>query len=620
MKKKRESEIILGIQWEMNSSAALMVNGEIISAVSEERFTNVKNDERYPINAINYVLKSNNITSKELTNVTFATKDWSPANILIRKYSKFSVSDFIYEQEKYWYPTIYQSKKLRKIDIFKKFLDIDQYPGRSFWKKIVQKLDKIDTDTFKNNKSIKILGNDVRKKIVSNHLKIDDNKITFADHSSTHAAYAYYSGSLNGKKALVLTLDAYGDKANNTVRVFNPQKKNYEKIISKSQSSIIARLYRYTTLVLNLKPDNHEYKVMGLAAYSKKEYTKKLFNELLNLQDVKGINFIFNKKPKDLYFFLQKISKGERFDNIAGAVQYYTEYLCKKFVRNAVNISKINNVCFAGGVAMNVKSNLVISKERKISRFYVPFAPDDNSLSIGACYITQKNNINKFNSNFKNKKISNPYIGLSSEMKNRDNYIFKIFKNKKYKIHKTQINNIASKLLSKGSVIGRCVGKSEFGSRALGNRSILAHPSMKNIKNKINEKIKNRDFWMPFAATVLEKYASKYFYLNSPKKDYQYMTNCVDTKKLGKICLSEAIHNYDETCRPQILLSNINPDYEDLINSFGKITGIYGILNTSLNIHGYPIVGDEFEAINIFKKTSLDGLILKDYFVEKIVK
>lgn len=225
MKKKRESEIILGIQWEMNSSAALMVNGEIISAVSEERFTNVKNDERYPINAINYVLKSNNITSKELTNVTFATKDWSPANILIRKYSKFSVSDFIYEQEKYWYPTIYQSKKLRKIDIFKKFLDIDQYPGRSFWKKIVQKLDKIDTDTFKNNKSIKILGNDVRKKIVSNHLKIDDNKITFADHSSTHAAYAYYSGSLNGKKALVLTLDAYGDKANNTVRVFNPQKK-----------------------------------------------------------------------------------------------------------------------------------------------------------------------------------------------------------------------------------------------------------------------------------------------------------------------------------------------------------------------------------------------------------
>ena len=282
--------------------------------------------------------------------------------------------------------------------------------------------------------------------------------------------------------------------------------------------------------------------------------------------------------------------------------------------------SKINNVCFAGGVAMNVKSNLVISKERKISRFYVPFAPDDNSLSIGACYITQKNNINKFNSSFKNKKISIPYIGLSSEMKNRDNYILKIFKNKKYKIHKTQINNIASKLLSKGSVIGRCVGKSEFGSRALGNRSILAHPSMKNIKNKINEKIKNRDFWMPFAATVLEKYASKYFYFNTPKKDYQYMTNCVHTKKLGKICLSEAIHNYDETCRPQILLKNINPDYEDLINSFGKITGIYGILNTSLNIHGYPIVGNEFEAINIFKKTNLDGLILRDYFVEKIVK
>ena len=122
MKKITQNEIILGIQWEMNSSASLMINGEIISAVSEERFSNIKNDERYPKKSIDYILKSNKIKPSQISSVVFATKDWSPSNIIIRKYSNFTVNDFIYEQEKYWFPTIFKKKKIKKIDILKNLL------------------------------------------------------------------------------------------------------------------------------------------------------------------------------------------------------------------------------------------------------------------------------------------------------------------------------------------------------------------------------------------------------------------------------------------------------------------------------------------------------------------
>ena len=225
MKKITQNEIILGIQWEMNSSASLMINGEIISAVSEERFSNIKNDERYPKKSIDYILKSNKIKPSQISSVVFATKDWSPSNIIIRKYSNFTVNDFIYEQEKYWFPTIFKKKKIKKIDIFKKFVDLNQFPGKQFWKKYYTTLNKLDEDNFKNNEKVKILGNELRKEIIKIHLNIDESKISFTDHSLTHASYAYYSGNLNSKKSLVLTLDAYGDKANNTIRVFLPSNK-----------------------------------------------------------------------------------------------------------------------------------------------------------------------------------------------------------------------------------------------------------------------------------------------------------------------------------------------------------------------------------------------------------
>ena len=160
-------------------------------------------------------------------------------------------------------------------------------------------------------------------------------------------------------------------------------------------------------------------------------------------------------------------------------------------------------------------------------------------------------------------------------------------------------------------------GRAEFGARSLGNRSILADPSNPEIKKIINEKIKNRDFWMPFAASVTEKYAKKYFNLNSKISSYSYMTNCVDCTKEGEIKLKAAVHPYDMTCRPQIILKGFNSDYEDLINEFGKLTGIYALLNTSFNFHGKPLVNNFKDALDVFKKTDLDALIIDKYLFSK---
>ena len=180
------------------------------------------------------------------------------------------------------------------------------------------------------------------------------------------------------------------------------------------------------------------------------------------------------------------------------------------------------------------------------------------------------------------------------------------------------INFETAKQLSKQKIIGRFCGKAEFGARALGNRSILSSPEKNSIKIKINEKVKNRDFWMPFAASIPERYAKKYFLLNSEIESYNYMTNCLNTTPLGKKKLRAALHPYDETCRPHIISKNQNKDYEDLIDKFGKITGVYALLNTSFNLHGYPIVNTAYEAIEIFEKSNLDGLLFEKLLILKL--
>ena len=589
---------IIGINWQCNSSACLMIDGEIIGSVSEERFSKVKNDERYPKKAIEWLLKEFKIKPTEINAVCYISNLWSPSPILLRHYTKYKIKDYVNEQKYYWKEKIYNKNNQSILKLFYNKIDFNQYPGKKFWKKIYHLLK--NTDDHISNKKIEILGKKIRSEVIFKHLKINKNKIHFIDHPSGHAAWAFFSSSIKNKKNyLVLTLDAFGDYKNYTISRF--PKENKIQYLIKGDNSIIARLYRYTTLLLGFKPDEHEYKLMGMAPYAKEKYFKDLFKVFKKFQIVKGIKFVNKKMPKDLYFDIQNIFEGFRFDSICGALQNLTELLSYKWVTNISKKFNIKNFMLVGGVAMNVKNNLNLTKINKINNLFVPLSPDDSSLSMGAAYyynsIVLKN---------KSKPIKDGYLGP------KINFIHNKKLNKKF-IHKYKnINEVTAELLTKGKIVGRIYGRAEFGARALGNRSLIANPTNYESLKKINSAIKSRDFWMPFAASVIESKAKKYFKIKDNIGNYSFMTKCVETTPEGENLFKSAIHPYDKTCRPHIILKNSNPNYEDLIMRFGKKTNTYGLLNTSFNLHGFPIVNDAKDVFKIFEKSNLDALIINN--------
>ena len=622
-KSRQGPKYVLGINWEQNSTASLFRDGKLLACISEERLSRTKNDERYPKSAIDYLLEEHEVTTDELSAVCFVSTSWSPGYVLTRHYTTFTIDDYIREQHELWYPRLFEGALNKsQLDVFSNKLDLNQFPGKEFWTGIVNKLvgksaHVSDTDQIE-------LGKQIRTDVVKQHLNIGAEKVHFLDHSLSHACYAYYATCEDTKPRLVLTLDAFGDFINYSARIM--QKKvsadgstHYvEELLAQGGNFIIGRLYRYVTLILGLKPNEHEYKVMGLAPYCKPKYYENLLDKFRRLQTVEGLNFIDVNKPKDLYFSIKELMDGERFDSIAGALQAFTEELIVEWVKNCVDKSGIGDVCIAGGVAMNVKANMLISKIKGVTSVSVPPSPDDSSQSMGAAFAYYHNLNKEKASELTIEPLRSPYLGRRSSP-NIDEVKIKLedhFKSdKEYLFFDKDISAMAVKLLCNGKVLGRIAGREEFGARALGNRCILADPRKPEIKKIINEKIKDRDFWMPFACSVLSDHAGEYLDLYAPADCYRYMTLCCDSLSLGESNqISAAVHPYDETCRPHIVFEDANPSYYELISRFGAATGTYALLNTSLNLHGSPIASVFDDALNVFMESELDGL-LTDFFL-----
>ncbi len=609
--------ILLGITWAKNSTAAIYKNGEIIGCCSEERFSRIKNDERYPINAINYLLSANNIGLSQLDGVVFVSTMFGPGYVMTRRYTNFSVKDYIDEQNRIWKPRIFYGEEKSQIEEYIDRVDFDQYPGKDFWIKVRDKFRNDSGHAF--SKRSTELGQELRKDVIQSHLGISREKIFFVDHSLSHACYAYYSTPARYKKSksLVITLDAFGDNINYSSSIFT-QKNDVvsREIISQGKDLIIARLYRYITLLLGLKPDEHEYKVMGMAPYCKEKYYQELLNKFKQMQVVRDVDFVYINKPKDLYFTIKDIIDGERFDTISGAIQAYSEYLITTWVKNLIKKTNVKNISIAGGVGMNVKANMLLAKLQEIDYLYVPPTPDDTSQAIGALFaFVHKNQIGKKNMI---KVFKNPYLGREDKVSIYD--LEKIIKKLNFKseiiIKKYIPKNVAKEILD-GKIVATFFSKEEFGARALGNRSILANPSSAFVKKRINEKIKNRDFWMPFACSINAEYCEKYIKLDTPKSSYQFMTICTQTTKKGADLLQAGIHPYDETCRPQIVFKNQNEKYHQLIEEFGNLSGVYALLNTSFNLHGSPIVSSVKDALTVFLKSKLDILLVNEFVIFK---
>ena len=584
--------IFLAIHYGHNATVALSVNGKIISVISEEKITRIKNTICFPVESLKYI-KKNHLENS------------------FQKVDKFLFVDATgfglkYIEDKNFIPRPHDQYKWKHK---KNFLLL-----QSFYEKIpnfiLYYFSKIKRYIRKKN----INKNKILVKIFElfPELEFDIKKTVFYDHHASHAlSFGYFFIPKKEEKYLIFTLDGEGDDLSSTVNIF---KKEELEIVSKNSKDVsIGYLYGEVTKYLGLKANQHEFKVMGMAPYSKEKDVQRILVDLKKLLYLNH-NGTFSSKVISSFFTyeLNQIFKFERFENICGAIQKFTEDIILEWVSYWIKKTSINNVIVSGGVFMNIAACKKVLNLKSVNEFFVTPSCADESLVFGALWAENKKNKQPID------KIQNLYLGRSFE-NIISNFINKISK-EKFKILKfenySELNSHVSTLLKNDEIVARCCGGEEWGARALGNRSILSNPSnIENIK-KINQSIKLRDFWMPFSPSILDTFEDKYLIKNK-KFDASYMTCLFDSTKLAQEHLKAATHPIDNTLRPQILKKEDNPHYYDLIEKFSLKTNIGGLLNTSFNLHGYPNVGSYEDALKTLEYSDLKYLILENFLIEK---
>jgi len=589
----------LGLTLGQCSGCSIFKDNRVIFSASEERYTRKKSDESYPKNSIDDGLKFCKIESKKLDKVIIAGQRIAILPIILREYSNFSVKDNLEMMEKYWYPTLVQKKQKNLTEIFSQKLDFNQFPFKTAINEFdYSKFSHPTTDDFRKVSQF-------YKNAISQHLDIDESKIVHLDHHSCHASYAFYGSPIRDDETLIFTADAYGDELSATISKFD--KKTNKIIRLKEYSHLdfkLARIYRYTTLFLRMLPNEHEYKVMGLAPYYNGKSIKEVESVFENMQKLDYLNFIFNQSILDIFHYLSENLNQFRFDQIAAGLQSFTEKLLVKWISNAVEEFDGKSVVFSGGTSMNVKVNQKISQIPKIKKFFVCGSGGDESLGIGACYNYAESQ------NIESKHLTSLYLGSKNNYSEKDLSIFKDYNICEFK----KIEQITELILD-DKIIATCRGRMEMGSRALGNRSILADPRKRNNIEKINRMIKNRDFWMPFAPIVIDS-AQDELLVNPKKIDSPFMTIAMDTKN-GLEKIPAATHQYDGTARPQILKEDTNPILYQIIKKFYEKTGVPALLNTSFNLHGEPVVNTLEDALHVFQNSGLEVLFLDNHIIKK---
>ncbi|RLG01392.1 hypothetical protein DRN58_01840, partial [Thermococci archaeon] len=408
---------------------------------------------------------------------------------------------------------------------------------------------------------------------------------------------------------LIFTLDGGGDGICATVCIGNDGK--FKRIAQTKTGNSIGNLYSRTTYLLGMKPWEHEWKVSGLAPYAPEEGTKKayqVFKKFLTLPD-DSLTFqnLTNVRSHDFYPLLRKRLEGIRFDMICGGVQRITEELITKWIKNAIKKTGNHKIVLGGGVFMNVKVNLAISKLKEVENMFVFPSCGDESLAIGAAYYVYKEKTQNKIPPLQEIYFGTEYSGEEIELSVSDEFEIEYHKD---------IEKVIGDLVADNEIVANFQGRMEWGARALGNRSILADPSDRDNIKKLNLMIKHRDWFMPYSPSILDIDADKY--IENPKQiRAPYMIMAFDTKSKNIDDMIAAVHPYDLTARPQILEKEWNPRYYKIIERFRKRTGRGVILNTSFNLHGDPIVCSPQDAIYTFKKSDLKYLAMGNYLVIK---
>ena len=590
---------ILGISaFYHDSAAALIQNGEIISAAQEERFTRIKHDANYPINAVSYVLKESNIKLNDLDHIVFFEKPFLKFERLLETYLAFAPRGF---KSFSMSMPIWLSEKLFQ----KKFL----------FDKLKQHDENFD----------------------------DINKIKFSEHHYSHAASAFFPSPF--QEAIVLTLDGVGEWATSTVAIGKDNKLKILKEMHFPHS--LGLLYSAFTYYTGFKVNSGEYKLMGLAPYGEPKYKKIILDNLLDLKqdgsfklNMKYFNFatgltMTNEKFSNLFgkpVRNPKTDKLEEFHmDIASSIQEITEEIVLKLVKNISEDYKIKNLCLAGGVALNCVANGKILKEKVFDNIWIQPAAGDAGGSIGAALAYWYRELNKPRKIYVD-QMKGSFLGPCYQNDEIENTLKNL--NANFEKHSPEeVASITAKELARNSTVGWFQGRMEFGHRALGGRSILADPRSDKTQKELNLKIKFRESFRPFAPSILKEDLSDWFEMNS---ESPYMLLVAEVKKDKQVKMSEkekklfgidklnikrseipAVTHVDYSARIQTVDKLTNPKYYNLINEFKKITNCPILVNTSFNVRGEPIVCTIEDAYRCFMGTNLDILVIENFIMYK---
>lgn len=567
---------ILGIHDGHNASACLLEDGKIKMVLEEERLVRVKNFSGFPTKAINTIFSSNKISADDIDFVAF-NGNYMPS------------------------PTDREGTK-------KQYREGSSLKGDSI--RIVKKSPLYGLYKKKRN-------NERLREAQKIH--IPAKKVVFIDHHRAHASAAYYGSPWwRNEDVLVITNDGSGDNICATVSIGHEGK--MERIFSIHEDESVAWYYGMVTFLMGMVPLEHEYKIMGLAPYAPedgREISFKRFNSLIKFKPNDSLEW--HRTPGTppaaySYDYLKTLVELMRFDWVAAGLQKWVETYAIEWVRRTIKKTGIHKIALSGGFFMNVKVNHAISKMPEVSNMFVFPSCSDESNSIGAAYAAYAEKCHETNSDVNIDPLGPIYFGTDVKNSDVEECTSKL---KNVSITRSgDINTEVGKLISEGHIVARCNGRMEFGARALGNRSILADPTNYSVVRIINDMIKNRDFWMPFAPVVLKERRDDYI-VNPKDIESPYMLMGFDSNKKNYRDLIAALHPSDLSTRPQILEKEWNPGYYQILKEFERITGRGVLLNTSFNLHGYPIVCSPQDAIYVFENSGLEYLALGDMLVKK---
>ena len=575
---------VLGIVHEHTATVCLMEDGVVVFCQSEERLNRIKNSSGFPVETLRYVYDHLAPAESIDLAVIFEKTIQGFLSMKARGFRPIEGGDYV-------------DRLSRERTLKRRLLQTN-----SGWR-----LRKLKRALTEKRASLRVEA----EAYFSHALQLDPHKIRYLDHHLAHA-YSVLPNIWSWNKALVFTLDGYGDGLCATVNLLDHGR--LRRLSACDERHSVGNFYRHTAWILGMKALEDEFKIAGLAPYAPPHACRGLLDDLRGLLtvDERG-QWKSVPNPEALFDALARVYRFQRFDHIAGAIQSLTEALIVKWVRYWVAATGCRDVAVAGGVFMNVKASQRLAELEDVDRLFVmPSAGDESCAIGGAAWGTLTCAPDEAL-----QPIRDLYLGVTFSDADVERALADTGAAERYHISRPEnMTGDVARLLADNKIVARCSGRMEFGARALGNRSILANPSDPLNVGRINEAIKNRDFWMPFAPSVLEedmpRYVHRYDRVSAP-----YMCITFDATPEAQRDLAAAIHPKDSTLRPQAVSREWNEKLFDIIHAFKGLTGIGGVLNTSFNLHGEPIVCSPVDAIRTADRCGLEYLVLEGYLLVK---